>query len=243
MIKILALFSLINGSILASNSPQDESTTGLGLSLRNFHKFTPKIKSLLEINIEKENELTTRKEFKLGARYRLHQNIKASAYFKRSYGLRHENDWIKVDHTWLWFNSSDRGENTFGTDLSYRTIFKDNIIELRAKLERNLFNDNTVITLRPGITHLFLKNGSPFINLYLQYEAYFPMNFHEKMIYKHGIYSGILYHWSNMIKPGLFIKYTKSSWNNSNEAQSRNVPNYEVAETSTIFGLSINFYY
>lgn len=243
MIKTLFLLLLISESIIASNIPKDESSTGLGLSLRHFHKFSATTKSLIEMNIEKENELTTRKEFKIGARYRLHQNIKVSAYFKRSYGVRHQNDWIKENGSWVWLNSSDRGENTFGTDLSYRTIYQDNILELRSTLERNLFNDQTTIKIRPGITHLFLKTGSPFINLFLQYEAYFPLNYHEKKIYKHGIYSGILYHWRDMIKPGLFIKFTKSTWNNSDDASIRNVPNYEVTESSTVFGTSINFYY
>ncbi|GEM_PF-4267457 len=243
MTRVLILTFLISLSSYASNTPESESSIGAGLSLRHFHKFSPLIKSLIELNIEPENSTTTKKELQLGARFRLHQNIKVSGYYRNSYGLRHQDDWIKENNIWKWIDSSKRRESILGTNIILRAVYLDNILELRTSLERNFHNQQNTMKIRPGITHLFMNSGSPFINLFLQYEAYFPLNYHEKLIYKHGLYTGMLYHWKKWIKPGLFLKYTTTVWQNSEDAISRNVPSYNISDTSTIIGVNINFYY
>ncbi|PIK13689.1 hypothetical protein [Halobacteriovorax sp. JY17] len=243
MIKKFLLLIFLSSSISASNIPSNESTTGTALTLRHFHTFSSIFKSLTEVNIEKENELTTKKEFQFGIRARIHNNIKLSSYFKRAYGQRHLDDWTVENSNWHWKDSSDRGENILGVGVSLRELFDVNILEFRTTLERNFESSQSTLKLRPGITHIFLRKGSPFINFFLQYEVYFPINFHEETVYKSGIYTGALYHWKKNIKPGFFVKITRTKWTNSQTAISRNVPTYLSTDSKTIFGFNINLYY
>ena len=243
MIKWITIFFCISTSSFASKVPLNEKSAGVSANLKHFHRFSPSIKSLVELNTGKENKLSQRRDFKLGLRARIHKNVKISAYYQRSYGLRHQNDWIVKDGKWHWIDSSDRGENIFGTSISLKELVSLNILEFKTSIERNFKNNHNTLKLRPGITHIFLNDGSPFINIFLQYEAYFPLNYHDELIYKKGIYSGVLYHWRKNIKPGLFFKVTESTWSNSDTAISKGVEAYKVKDRNSSIGLTLNLYY
>lgn len=243
MIKLLTILSIFISNTLASNTPNSESSSGGALHIRHFHKFSSKLKSISELSLSREHEHTSSKTASFGLRYRIHTNIKLSTYYKFAQGLRHQDDWIKEQGSWLWRDSSSRSENIFGLSASIKEILNSNIFELRSTLERNFYNDHNLLKLRPGVTHLFMKDGSPFLNAFLQYEMYLPLNFHEETIYKHGVYTGLLYHYNSTVKPGIFFKIIKSKWTNSSEAIKRNVPTYSLEDTSKVFGLNINLYY
>ncbi|CBW25860.1 putative exported protein [Halobacteriovorax marinus SJ] len=240
MIKKVILLLLLSSMAWSSNIPKEASKTDPSLVLRHFHKFNSKVKSLITFSLK---EGSSDKDLSLSLRYRLHSNFHIATNFKRSYGLRHDDDWVKENGVWKWKETKTRGENIFGVHLNAKKIFQDNIFELRTTIERNNSNSNNTLILRPGVTHIFFKGGAPIINIYARYALYLPMNFSEETIYKQSLYAGVTYHYNSFFKPGLFFKRTSTKWTNSKNAKELQVPSYSVAESTNSIGLALNFYY
>lgn len=244
MIKKTILLLSITSSIFAGNVPT-ESDSGLNskIVLRYFHKFSPKINSLIEYDWTKEELERKEKSIKLGFKYRIHHNIKLGLFYKRAYGLRHDDDWVWSNASWKWNETNSRGENFLIAEGGYKKLVNNFILETRFTYEHNFFNDQDAIKLRPGFTYLLLDGGAAYLNLFLNYEAYIPLNFSEKSIYQHGIYTGLLYHYSDIIKPGVFYNFKKSYWTSSKDFKARSSGSYEVANPSHHLGVSLNIYY
>ncbi|MBT7608960.1 MAG: hypothetical protein HN576_04345 [Bacteriovoracaceae bacterium] len=248
MTKIcLALSFLISVAASADHAPSNNSPSmGQAAVVRFFYK-TPKFSNLIEY--KQHTEVDTQKEsgLTLGSRYRLHRNFKAGLFFSRRQGLRHDDDWVKDNNNdWVWQNTNNRAENFVIFELSPRMLLpflsgKTWVFEFRMRGERNLENDHNSLKLKPGLTYFWLKNGAPFMNFFLQYEAYLPLNYGTETIYQTWIYTGFLFHWSKRFKPGLFFtKYEKkwgpsATFNTSSPGET-----YLVTESSSILGLSLN---
>jgi len=244
MIKKFLFIFLLSSNIFAGGVPA-ENETGLNskVILRHFHKFSPKINSLLEYNWSKEELLRKEQSIKLGFKYRIHNNVKLGLFYKKAYGLRHDDDWVWQNAKWKWNETNSRGENFLIAEAGYKRLVDKFILETRLTYEHNFFNDHDAIKIRPGFTYLVLDQGAAFINLFLNYEAYLPLNFSEKSIYEHWIYTGLLYHYSDVIKPGVFYNYKKGYWTSSKDFKARNSSSYEVSSNSHYLGVSLNIYY
>ncbi|OUR99766.1 hypothetical protein A9Q84_01700 [Halobacteriovorax marinus] len=244
MIRKLFLTFLLSTSILAGNVPAEgEAEVNSKIILRHFHQFTPKITSLIEYNWSQEELERKEKSLKLGFKYRVHNNVKLGIFYKRAYGLRHDDDWVWQNMKWLWNDTNSRGENILIGEAGYKKLFGNYIFETRLTYEHNFFNDHDAIKVRPGVTYLVLDEGAAFINLFLNYEAYLPLNFSEKSIYEQWIYAGLLYHYSDVIKPGVFYNFRKGYWTSSKDFKDKNLGKYEQTHSSHYLGVSLNIYY
>jgi hypothetical protein len=244
--KILPLLA-VPTLVFGSNIPKDEtSQTNSRYIFRYFHKFTPKIKSLLEYDYRTEANNNSVKNLKLGARYRLHKNFKVGAFYKLAKGQRHDDDWVWKNWTWLWQDTKDRSEDIIQIEASYKNnllTLENTIFEIRLSDELNLYNDQNSIKLRPGITHFFFNDEGPTFNLYAFYEAYIPLNYSKSTIYEHWLYTGAIYHYSKILKPGLFYNYKSGTWTSSKDFKDRNLGSYSAKHSSHYFGLNLNVYY
>jgi hypothetical protein len=226
----------------------EDTTPSMGQAgvVRLFYK-TKKFSNLVEY--KQQTEIASQKEssLTLGSRYRLHRNFKLGLFFSRRQGLRHDDDWI-LDSTsdWVWQNTNNRAENFVIIELSPRMLMpflpgKRWVFEFRTRGERNLENDHNTLKLKPGLTYFWLKEGAPFMNFFLQYEAYLPLNYGIESIYQSWIYTGFLFHWSNRFKPGLFFTKYEKKWGPSALFETKKAgETYTNTESGSILGLSLN---
>jgi hypothetical protein len=249
MIKAYFLLFLLSAPqyLYASNLPSDSSSSlGQAGVIRLFYKSSGfvsliKYKQQTRMNSQKESRIT------LGSRYRLFRNLKVGLFFSRRQGIRHDDDWLKNSSgTWMWQNTNNRAENYAILEVSPRMLMpflpgKNWVFEFRTRAERNLENDQNTLKLKPILTYFWLKGGSPFMNFFLQYEAYLPLNYGTESIYQTWIYSGFLFHWSNRFKPGLFFTKYEKKWGHSTLFKSLNpTETYTNKESGSILGLSLN---
>lgn len=254
MIKILiALFFLFPSLLLGhDHSPPAEVDGGFSQRgmVRLFYK-TNHFSNMLEyghsgdVNTRKENSLT------LGTRYRLHRNFKIGAFFSRRQGQRHDDDWIDDGSgNWFWRNTNNRSENYAILELAPRFLAdflpgKKWVFEFRIRGENNFDNKQNTLKLKPGLTYFWFKEGKPFMNLFLQYEAYLPLNYGEETIYETWIYTGLLFHWSERFKPGLFFTKYNRKWTTSARARAARPTQPYLTELDGSFigvNLNINFH-
>lgn len=108
----------------------------------------------------------------------------------------------------------------------------------------NAYNDNQTITVRPGITWFWLDGLEPFLNINLQYELYFPLNYGVSTIYEQWLYLNVLYHMNSNFKAGIFGALKKVTWGASEEFKEL-FPDEEYAVTylSYVIGVSAIFYF
>jgi len=214
-----------------------------------FRTFYPykKVKLLGELEFRQEENNRNYKALRLGGKYRLHRNLKLGAYFKRAYGLRHDDDWVKPDK-WKWLDSESRGENLFSIEASARTLLNSLpggswVGEFRLQNEMNLHNDQNVFKLRPGLTYIWTKNGKAFINFYAQYEVYMPTNFSDESIYEKWAYLGSLYHFTKSLKFGVFYSQKSVTWTTSQTSTDLGNGKYSVTDKVQYLGIQINHYW
>ena len=248
MIKKILLAVAIGFTASASLLPQShDGELNNRITLRAFKKI--KDWSLLgEYEYRTEVESRNYQSLKIGGRYRLLRNLKLGAYFRRTMGERHDDDWIKPDNNWIWDDTNSRGESHLILEATPRMMMSflpgENWVgEFRINLEQNLYNDNSSLKFRPGLTYFWFNDGEPFINFYTQYELYMPLNYSEVTFYEKWIYVGMLWHTSKEVKLGLSVATRDQAWTNSKEAKSRSLEAYEITGNDIFLGVNLNYYF
>jgi hypothetical protein len=247
MIKKLLLLLFITNSVHASHIPKEgETESNNRYTFRYFHKFTPKVRSLVEYDYKSSEFMSDEQAIKIGARYRLTKNFKLGAFYERASGLRHDDDWIWTPSGWIWRDTENRNETIILLEASYRNRLLDldnTLYELRYTNHFNHFNDHNTAKLRLGLTHIISGDSSPLLNLYAHYEMYLATNFGDKLLYENWLYTGLLYHFNSVIKPGIFYNYRSGTWTTSQDSKDRNQSSYEVDHSAHYLGLNLNIYY
>lgn len=248
MQKTLFLLLFFSQSLLANPVIPRTPETGLDkdFSLRAFYKWS-KLNWMLDLNqIDRENE-DDFKAFTLGAKYRAHKNLKLGASFSRQYGNRHDDDWVKKNGAWQWSDTSSRGENFSFIDVIPRVLLdflpgERWVAEFRIRYAHNFLNSQNTIKLRPRLTYFLFGKKGPLLNIFLQYEAYLPLNYGTKSVYEKWLYLGFLYHYNSWFKPGLFLAQKSLTWGTSADARVRSpASTYEVTHKANIVGFNLTF--
>jgi hypothetical protein len=247
MIKILLCFLLITSAFADHHIPDDESPgTTPAAVLRVHHK---RGNTLYRFDYEHNTEVVNRtdKRYTLGVRYRFFEHLKAGIYYSKRYGQRHDEDWILGPNppTWIWRDTDSRAENFVGIELIPRMLVEflpgTWIAEFRTLIERNFFNDNNTVKLRPGLTHIYMGKSGPLFNLFFQYEAYIPLNYGRETLYEQWLYLGALYHWSKIFKPGVFFTMYEKKWSSTDAFFMKKGEHFTNTEKGNMVGVSLNF--
>lgn len=242
MIKLLICLIGISTISFAGNTPNDQEGSAFEQKIRAFYK-ADDFHFLFEVKMAEEKERDSKQSFRIGAKYRLHPNLKVGLYYNRAFAKRHEEDWGK-NPTWGWQNTKNRGENELIFELSPRMTITSTIIgELRTQLVYNEFNKNQTLKLRPGLTYFIFNKGKPFLNLYFQYELYNSLNFSENITYERWGYIGSLYHVSKSFLIGPYIARRKVRWANTEDFKKITGKSYQIESNTFVLGLASNFYF
>lgn len=245
----LIILIFLSNAVLANSVIPPTPANGFDkdYSLRAFYKSSKlKLNWMLEINdIVRENE-DNFKSYTLGTKFRLHKNIKMGASLSKQYGNRHDDDWIK-DRIWLWRETKARGETFSFIDIIPRALLdflpgERWVAEFRIRYAHNFFNSQDTIKLRPRLTYFLFNKKGPMLNIFLQYEAYLPINYGTKKVYEKWIYLGFLYHFNKWFKPGLFVAQKSLTWGSSEMATNlAPAKPYEVTHKANVLGLNLTF--
>ena len=184
----------------------------------------------------------TYKAVTLGAYYRLSENFRGGLFYRRQYGVRHDADWIKGPVGWYWNNANNRGEDVLILDASPRVKLeflpgRSWTGELKNRYFYNTFNSQSTFVTRPGLTYFWLRNEKPFVNVFLQYEIYFPLNYGVKTIYETWAYLGALYNIMPTFQLAGYVARKSETWGNTPEFFKLSGETYSVQATTTVLGL------
>lgn len=211
-----AACSLAAAQTLFAGVPPPTPLSGFegGLSIRAFFpigRFNP------ALEFETRSEIDGRRYLagSLGSYWRAHENLKVGLFYRKQYGVRHDTDWVKGDTpgTWSWREVNFRGEDVLIADVTPRMLLTDRLVgELKGRYELNTYEVLQTITLRPGLNYFWLREGEPFLNLTLQWEAYLPLNYGDSFLYEHWTYLGALFALNRTVQLGATLAYRHISW-------------------------------
>lgn len=116
--------------------------------------------------------------------------------------------------------------------------------EAKTRYHFNTFNSQHTLTFRPGLTYFWLRGLDPFLNFYLQYELYLPLNYGVSTFYETWLYAGTLYHVSKRVQAGFFGALRNLTWGTT-EAWTKDPEwandTYQVDFKSLVLGLVLEF--
>lgn len=214
-------------------------------SLRAFYKWS-KLNWMIDVNQAKRENENDFKAFTLGTKFRAHKNVKIAASVSRQFGNRHDDDWVK-NPGWKWRDTSDRGETFSFIDIIPRVLLdflpgERWVAEFRIRYAHNFFNSQNTIKLRPRLTYFLFGDKGPLLNIFLQYEAYFPLSYGTKTLYEKWLYLGFLYHFNSWFKPGFFVAQKSLTWGTSSSVRLLSpATTYEVTHKANVVGLNLTF--
>ncbi len=167
----------------------------------------------------------------IGPYYRLHDNIKIGAFYRLQFGVLHEDDWIEDRDNpgdWTWRDTKKRDEHVGIGDITFRFLVpfipgKNLVFEFKNRYLYNTFNNHHTLKTRPGLRYFIFYNKKPVLNIFAQYEMYFPLNYGVVTIYEQWLYGGFLAHFTDEFHAGLYGAYKKIVWGPSDEARDAGV--------------------
>lgn len=142
----------------------------------------------------------------LGTYYRIHENVKAGAFYRVQQGARHDEDWgVRYDGDLKRENTTDRTEQVLIADLTPRFLFdflpgEDWVFALKNRYHFNLYNTNQSLLLRPQLTYFRIRNRQPVVNVTGAYGIYLALNFSDQLVYEHTPYLDVIYHLTDVTK-------------------------------------------
>lgn len=198
--------------------------------------------SLLAERVQRWDTNTRRPQFySLGGYYRLLEALKIGLFYRRAYGLRHDNDWVNSGTGWAWAHSINRGENILLADATPKMELaflpgESWVGELKIRYFYNFFNSNQTLTARPGLTYFWLREGEPFLNFFLQYELSVPVNFGQTALNEEWLYIGTLYQVAKFLQMGVFATFHTETWSTSASFAKLFTQDYTVKDRSLVLG-------
>lgn len=244
---LLTLFSSIPTSIASTPVAPTPAPFGAGpeVDLRTFFQ-TGNIYGFGEAVERWDTDNRHVQTFTLGAYHRILKFLRWGLFYRRAYGLRHDNDWTNPGTGWAWTNTNGRGEDFLIADITPRVQLnfmpgENWVAEFKTRYFYDFFNQQQTLTLRPGLFYFWMKDNEPFINLSLEYEMYLPLNYGTSTIYEQWVYLAALYYLKESIQLGPFIDFHSQTWGTSASFLAKANRSYSITENSMLYGLTAVF--
>lgn len=244
MIRIFLVFYFLSLKTLAS-APSSANTSNQEFNLRAFYKIAS-FNTMAEVKYRSNEKRTDETFYTFGGRFRLFQNLKVGAFYQLAKGARHDEDWVLQNNRWTWRNTEQRQEDNIIVEITPKFLLdflpgERWVFNFRVSGKQNLFNDNKTLLTRPGLSFYWFKNGSPYMNFYLQHEIYFPLNYGRDTIYQRWTYLGMMYHFNKTVKVSPFLSFGFEKWSHTDDFQQRTGQTYNIKENFNNIGVSLIF--
>jgi hypothetical protein len=247
MIKNFVLFFLVlvASSVVraAPRAPTFSFDNEAGLTARVFNNYDD-FSLMAEAALFGESDSRNFKAVTLGGYFQAADHLKVGAFYRRAFGLRHDDDWISTSGNWHWSDSTNRAEDFVILDATPRTLVTDELVaEIKTRDLYNVFNKENTLLLRPGLTYFLLKDGQPFWNFFAQFEMDFPLNYGQTKTSEEWIYLGALRSLTKNIDIGAFAAEKWQRWGSSSTYLAKGgAPYLDTDQTSVISALLIYQY-
>ena len=158
------------------------------------------------------------------------------------FGLRHDDDWQKLNGVWSWVDSRSRSESILILDGTPRYMILDQLAgELKIRWLDNLSNSEQTLQLRPGLTYFLLNKGQAFWNFFAQIEFDLPLNYGVKPVNERWTYLGALYHLTTSWSLGGFFAEHWQTWSSSSDYLAKGGSPYVISSQATSFSAMMIF--
>lgn len=248
MSKFFIIFFLVFGPTLFAATT--EPPRGTYNSYRTHFKFFKKFdeKKTISSQIEMGSFYNNKRMFKvdLHGLFKVHQNHKLGLGASKEYGNRHTDDWVNKNNEWQWQDTSKRSESVLSLQHLYtkRLGAHPIIFNFRTTFDKNLFNQQERITLKPGLNYFLFGASGPRYSFHYFAPQYYTLNFEKNKIYKSGHYLGFLFHESKKLQYGLNYQQRIERWTNSKEFNDKRPSDkYDIEDTINILKAEVIFNY
>ncbi len=163
----------------------------------------------------------------VGSYFRVAPWMKIGAFYRLQGGARHIEDWQVFDLSpapgddgHYFDDTKGRYESLVYLDATPRFLLpwmpgKNWVTPLKVRYFYNFYNNHQTLLLRPGLSYVIMSNRKPLVNLSLNYNLYFALNFGETALYAQGPYLTVLGHINEWFKLEGRVNYlvkTYSKW-------------------------------
>jgi hypothetical protein len=172
-------------------------------------------------------------------------NLKIGAFYRLQAGALHDDDVIAVPAApvdWAWNDTSGRLESILMVDVSPRVQLpflpgENWILMIKGRMIYNTLNGQASILARPGLTWFWIVDRQPLLNVSLNYEMYFPLNFGTTPVYQAYPYLTLLWHAAPELGIELGGAYKTTIWSTSQGWRDRGWTEYAIPVTSWVVSL------
>lgn len=214
-------------------APQVPSGTEVGTTVRYF-KSTDDLSWIAEVGQLNQTDNRQLQEATLGGYFQEFENLKLGAFLREARGLRHDDDWQKINGVWSWVDSRSRNESILILDATPRYMIEDQLLgELKIRLLDDFFDSEQTLQLRPGLTYFLLNKGQAFWNFFAQFEFDLPLNYGAKPMNERWIYLGALYHLTTSWSLGGFLAEHWQAWSSSSNYLASGGSSYVISSQAT----------
>ncbi len=220
MLKLILFYFLFLISAHSQVIPENEISSDYDFDISSFYKINDTHQAYFNTNFIFQDKQSNRKDIQFHYRYRWHRNWLAGVIIKRSYGLRHNEDWTNSTGTWKWTDTSSRGENLSGFLVQHKQVLwgkGKGILKNRLSLIRNWFNDQDTVFFKTGVLNFGWRNWTTIH----QFEFGIPLNYNRSFFNEIWHYSAFMYRYNDFIKFGPKLTLGKMFWNESIDFNSR----------------------
>jgi len=236
LLIITILFSLIPAQ--AAHVPENtKSDTSIDIAARVFYR--PSEKWVTKVHVSQLDEKNGRKlkKFELGARYRIHDNLKLGLVVGREYGKRYGEDWVLENSAWFWKDKNSFAENYVGVEIYPRFILMEDLLfDLKASLLQVNYRDHRTVKLRPGLSYFIFSKGLLLTRLFFHLEYYYPLNYGESTVFEKWIYFGAMFPVLKKLDLGFYYAKKEESWGGTAEGET-----WLVSDKSNVIGFFLNY--
>ncbi len=239
MLKLLFILLLIPNT-WSQVVPEDKTSLDQEYDISGLYKLNKNQQLYFRAALIPQQEQFDRKEAELSYRYSLHRNWRIGLGVRRSYGLRHNEDWTKDSGVWGWTDTSSRSENLTTLMIQHKQIAwgkGKGILKNRVTLLHNWFNDQDTLQYKVGILNFHINHWTTIHQL----ELAIPLNYNRSPISEIWHYSAFMYQFSTKVKFGPKITIGKMFWNESIDFNSREGNEFTQGTLIYRFGLGILF--
>ena len=243
MIKAFWMFLWAVSTVYAAPVPPTPLAGGIepDLQLRFIQDRGPVV-LLGEMGVTAQTEQRRHSRASVGAYWVPDDHVKLGVFYRKAFGLLHDEDWFSENGTWRWRDTRNRGEDHWIFDFTPRTrILETESLSLVGEVKsRFIWNPTWIhrtLFVRPGMTVFFSQGGSPVLSAFLQYEFNFALGRSGRTLPEKWLYLGILKPLTPGMEIGIQSAIQWQSWGATPAYLAKGGTAYEIDTTTLNLGL------
>jgi hypothetical protein len=243
---LLAVWCLLSSTAQAAPSAPAPVPGGVESELQGrlfFEKGNWSLLSETALGIQTDERRLLRGQ--IGGYYTPDDHLKIGVFYRKVYGIRHDEDWVSENGIWKWRDTRARGEDNWLFDLTPRMEILEStaltlVGELKSRFIYNTTLQHRTLLLRPGMNAFFFtRDGQARLAGFLQFEFNFALGRGGRVIPEKWLYLGVLKPLSPSFELGLQTALKWESWGAPGHYLARGGTPYLIDTTTLNLGLLV----